>query len=691
MIAAFAVLLYRYTGQRRLPVQVDAEHVLPVTVDSESILDDVVTQVRVTSPQPGRSTVAFGVPGDFELTLGPTGATYDSDLFDASTIKRMLGHWDVIIAADGGGPVSRLTVLTAEEQNMMLTEWNDTSTALPNNRCLHTAFHEQAEAAPDAIAVIDSREWTYHEIDERSDALGRRLVELGVSPGTVVGVCLPRSADLLIAVLAVLKSGAAYLPLDSSYPATRLAHMVRESGCDFCVSDAVAPEGTRRVAPDERGGGSLPDGDPDSLCYVIYTSGSTGTPKGIELRHRGVLNNLADLNNRYGIGPGDRVLALSSPSFDMSVYEFLGMSTAGGTVVVPTRPDPAHWVSLLAEHAVTVWNSAPSLLRLLLDRAEQDGLVLPSLRLAMLGGDWIPVTMPDRLRTIAPDVRFIALGGATESSIHSTLHEVTTTDPGWRSIPYGRPMANQETYILDDAGQPCPIGVPGQLHLAGIGLARGYRAQPALTAEKFVLWHHPQVGTRRLYRTGDLARYRPDGQIELLGRLDFQVKIHGVRIELGEIEAALRSLPGVREAIVTAHTDDTGDRRLVGYVVPHPQIDLRDALADRLPSHMIPAMFVGLDRLPLNTNGKIDRRALPAPVVASSAEQPCDPLESRIASIWCEVLGLSEVGRDQNFLALGGDSFKAVRAAQAIDPGLSALAVLRNPTVCGLADHLRAR
>jgi amino acid adenylation domain-containing protein len=360
---------------------------------------------------------------------------------------------------------------------------------------------------------------------------------------------------------------------------------------------------------------------PGDLCYVIHTSGSTGEPKPIALCHQGVANNVADLNSRYEVGPGDAVLALSSPSFDMSVYEFLGMTAAGGTVVVPETGrahDVAHWAELLDAHRVTVWNSAPALLDLLVGHLEQHPPAGPlGLRLALLGGDWIGVRLPDRLRALAPGARFIALGGATEASIHSTLFEVQCTDPAWTAIPYGRPMANQRTYILDEARRPVPVGVAGELYLAGDGLARGYLDRPDQTRQRFCQWSYGEVAGERLYRTGDLARFRSDGVIELLGRADSQVKIQGVRVELGEVEAVLRRHPGVQDAVAAAPGPTDGDRQLVGYVVPREgpaptAEDLHAHAARWLPAVMVPARFLVLDTLPLSPNGKVDRRALRA-------------------------------------------------------------------------------
>nr|WP_239072416.1 non-ribosomal peptide synthetase [Streptomyces bauhiniae] len=592
---------------------------------------------------------------------------------------------------------------------------------------MHTAFEERAAAAPGAPAVVhEARTWTYGEVNAAANRLAHRLREAGVGPDVRVGLCLERSATLLAAVLGILKAGGAYVPLDPDYPGQRLTTMLEGTSCAVVVTDrlratvlpAPAP-GTQRLvvladglldgtAPDLCGRPETdpgPTAGPDDLCYVIHTSGSTGLPKPIALRHRGVVNNLADLNSRYSVGPSDRVLALSSPSFDMSVYEFLGITAAGGTVVVPEADrakDVAYWAQLFESHDVTVWNSAPALLELVTEHLEHTGsAALARLRLVMLGGDWVPVSLPDRVRALAPGVRFIVLGGATEASIHSTLYEVVETDPAWTSIPYGRPMANQRAYVLDDAGQPVPPGVAGELHLAGTGLARGYLDRPELTAERFLEWSYGEVSDR-LYRTGDLARWRPDGVLELLGRKDFQVKLHGLRVELGEIEAVLRAHPAVREAVVTAREDAARGRHLVGHAVAHPgpaprPDELRAHLAKALPAYMVPASVLVLDELPLNVNGKLDRKALGAlavtpdePGSGPAAEAPAGAWEEYIATVWQDILGTASVGRDDDFFALGGDSMSALRCLTRIGNGLRWPDLFRHPTVRGLAAHLTA-
>lgn len=735
LLAGLVALLARYSGQSTVVIEVTATDGCPpclvdlaVAADESfaALVGHVAGQAERAGVRPGDQvrwgTADLGVrlvPGD---RLG-VDVDYDANVFVPDTVRRLVRHYATLLSgglAEPEWPVARLPLLSATEAATMLIDWNDTRVELPTGeQTIHGAFARQAREHPDRVAVTDGTAGlTFAEVDSAANHLAHRLRALGVVRGVRVGLCLHRCADFLVTVLAVLKAGGAYVPLDPAYPAARLDTMVRDAACAVVVTSADLAAKLESVpvplmfrptsvstmdgtAPDDGGVG------PDDLCYLIYTSGSTGRPKGIALRHAGVLNNLLDLNTRFGVGPGDSVLALSSLSFDMSVYEFLGVTIAGGTVVIPERTrakNPSHWVDLIARHGVTVWNSAPALLELLVGQAERAGRDLTSLRLALLGGDWISTTLPDRLRVHAPRLRFISLGGATEASIHSTIYEVSRTDPDWVSIPYGRPMANQRVYVLDPARLPVPVGVAGELYLAGDGLARGYVGDEALTAAKFVEWSYGPVVGERLYRTGDLARYGPDGQLELLGRIDFQVKIRGVRIETGEVEAVLLRHPGVQACAVTAcGTTDTA-RRLVAYTVPCPGSEfttaaLREHVMALLPAALVPARFVVLDALPLSPNGKVDRQALPAPLddrrhdvsAPGDIDLPRDLWERRVAEAWQQILGGPRIGRDSDFFALGGDSFAAMRIVQCIDPQLPVTELFASPTVKGLAARLRER
>ncbi|WP_344873129.1 amino acid adenylation domain-containing protein [Nonomuraea antimicrobica] len=618
---------------------------------------------------------------------------YSSDMYDGATMRRLMRGFVTLLSAAVTAPdtpIDDLPALTAEELSQTVSDWNATAADYPA-RTLYELISERVTAQPDAVALTYAGgRLTYAELDERVRALAGRLQAAGVGPDVLVGVCLDSTVDRFVAVLGVLAAGGAYLPLDPDHPAERLAFMLADARPAALVSrsdlldrlpdthQAICLDDDAEPAPYRR-----PRVSPDNLAYVIYTSGSTGRPKGIAVPHRGVVNNIADLNRLGRIGPEDNVLSVSSMSFDMSVYELTGLLVAGGSVVLPdpgVADDPRHWHRLVTGHRVTVWNSAPALLEALATVAERTGEPLPSLRTAFLGGDWIPVTLPGRMRALAPGMAFVSLGGATEASIHSIVHPVDEVDPAWTSIPYGRPQDNQQALILDARGRVVPVGVPGELHLGGIGLTRGYLRRPARTAERFI--PHPYAGRypnvpagARLYRTGDLARYRTDGVIELLGRLDQQIKIRGYRIEPGEIEAALVESPDLAEAVVVARHAASGSAVLVAYVVPAgsgepDEAGLLARLRDRLPGYMVPSSIVALDRLPLSPNGKIDRRALArlghsgpdraGYVVAGS------PLEQVLTDIWAAVLSMERVGVEDDFFQLGGHSLNGMEVVALI-------------------------
>ncbi|MCM1969373.1 amino acid adenylation domain-containing protein [Streptomyces sp. G1] len=457
---------------------------------------------------------------------------------------------------------------------------NDTAADLPAATLCGLVEARTAES-PDAIAVLaDDGELTYAETLTSARRLARRLIGLGATPGQLVGVVVDKCLAQVPSVLGVTLSRAAYLPIDPSWPAARRAQLVDQGGVRIIVTtphlrDTSAwPAGVTLVTLEDSEVLEAPDGPletaptPDDLAYVIFTSGSTGRPKGVVVDHRGAANTVQDINERFGVGPADRVLALSSLSFDLSVYDVFGTLAAGAAVVLPAPArahDPEHWSQLVDRHGVTVWNSVPALLRLWLDSPAPVPAGAP-LRLVMLSGDWIPVSLPDELRVPYPDARVISLGGATEASIWSVHYPVGEVPAEWNRIPYGKPLANQTLHVLDHHLDPCPVWTTGEIYIGGIGVAKGYWADPTRTAERFVV--HPATG-ETLYRTGDLGRYLSGGDIEFLGREDSQVKVNGFRIELDEISAVLRRQSGVREAILTVATNpDSGRGQLVAYVVP---------------------------------------------------------------------------------------------------------------------------
>ncbi|HEX5883437.1 MAG TPA: amino acid adenylation domain-containing protein, partial [Pyrinomonadaceae bacterium] len=558
---------------------------------------------------------------------------------------------------------------------------------------LHTLFAAQVDQRRNEPAVIhSSRTLTYQELFAQSNQLARLLRRCGARPNKLIGVVMEKGWEQTVAVLGIVQAGGAYLPIEATLPAERINYLLAQGEAEIVVTQQwldqklTWPDDIRRICigSDELAAESaepLPSVQrPEDLAYVIFTSGSTGQPKGVMIDHRGAVNTILDLNRRFNVGPNDRVLALSSLSFDLSVYDIFGMLAAGGTVVVPdaaSRRDPNHWAELVARHGVTIWNSVPALMNIQVDHLSERGREsLETLRLVMMSGDWIPVSLPDRIKELIEGVEVFSLGGATEASIWSILYPIDEVDPGWKSIPYGRPMLNQSWQILNERLEPCPVWTVGELYIGGIGLAKGYWRDEQKTRRSFIV--HPRTG-ERLYRTGDLGRYLPDGNIEFLGREDSQVKIQGYRIELGEIEAALEEHESVRTAVVNAVGEQRGSKRLVGYIVPEQKqptsAELQLHLKGKLPEYMIPTTFMFLDKLPLSSNGKVDRRALPEPERIqkddSTLVAPGNWKEQALVDIWTKVLGLEQIGINDNFFELGGDSILSIRAAaQASEAGL---------------------
>ena len=593
---------------------------------------------------------------------------------------------------------------------------------------LHGLFAAQVAARGDAPAVIsETYTLSYRRLDDLSLRAAAWLRARGAKPGMLVGLVLEKGWEQAVAALGVLRSGAAYLPIDPAWPADRRALVLADGGVELVLTqprwDAELewPPGVERLALNphhleaQEPLAASPDDPlaarPDDLAYVIFTSGSTGAPKGVAIEHRAVVNTLLDVNARFAVGPEDRVLALSDLTFDLSVYDLFGTLAAGGAVVLPeawARRDPSRWGELLEAYGVSVWNSVPALLEMLIEHAESrsgadagDRLpdIIPgSLRLVLLSGDWLPLDIADRLRALRPGVRLVALGGATEASIWSILHAVEEVDPAWPSIPYGKPMRRQSVWVLDDRLRPRPDLVPGDLYIGGAGLARQLWRDVERTARAFV--EHPggvagiAPGTR-LYRTGDLGRWLADGSIEFLGRDDAQVKVREHRIELGEVEAALLRVRGVAAAVVTAPCarrvdGGRGPRTLVGWIVPERGAEqgqatraldhdlVRHRLGSVLPAHMVPSSFAELEDLPRTAHGKVDRAALEAhgvPVAAATSsiashlapiDAPRTPVEHRLAEIWRDLLGVDRVGREDHLFELGGDSLPALELVRRI-------------------------
>ena len=618
---------------------------------------------------------------------------YAPGRFDDAAIERMLGHLRTLLEGmldHATGVVGDLPTLTADERRQLLVERNAAPATFPVRETLAELFAAQAARSPEAVAVTcDGAALTYEELDRRADRLAHRLRALGVGPEVLVGLCVERSLDLVVGIVGILKAGGAYLPLDPDYPAERLAFMLEDSRAPVLVAQAhlagrLATAGARVVtldgpgAPDEAGSDAAlpPSGGagPDNLAYVIYTSGSTGRPKGVMVSQANVVRLFRATEAWFGFGAGDVWTLFHSAAFDFSVWELWGALLYGGRLVVVPHAvsrDPATFRALLARERVTVLNQTPSAFRQLIaaDAAAGDDLAL---RVVIFGGEALELQAlrPWFARHGDQAPQLVNMYGITETTVHVTYRPLTARDPDEApGSVIGRAIPDLCLYILDGRCEPVPIGVPGELYVGGAGVARGYLNRPELTAERFIPDPFSADPGARLYKTGDLARWLPDGDIEYLGRLDHQVKIRGFRIELGEIEAALTRHPGVREAVVLAREDVPGDRRLVAYLVPQAgesvtMAELRDALKARLPDHMVPAAFVTLEALPLTDNGKIDRKALPAPATergAATFSAPRTALERDIAHIWAELLRVEQVGLGDNFFELGGHSLLIVR------------------------------
>jgi amino acid adenylation domain-containing protein len=591
-------------------------------------------------------------------------------------------------------------------------KWRETrnATASPAPQgLLHEPFVGRALAHPERIAVIAAGEEISYgrllaQATAAAEALGPR------APDRLVAIGMSKGWRQIAAAIGVLIAGGAYLPIDPALPEERSRRLLAAGEVDTIVTSADLatrwPRELRAIAvdalaPSTRAGAKLGEARPDHLAYVIFTSGSTGEPKGVMIEHRAALNTIVDIDERFRVGPDDRVLGLSDLGFDLSVYDIFGVLGAGGALVLPesrSAQDPDHLARLVLDHGVTLWNAVPSFMQLFLTSARAEA-ALRRLRLVMMSGDWIPLDLPPRLRAANPNIEIVSLGGATEASIWSILYPIGALDASWSSVPYGYPMRNQRFHVLDADLDDRPDHVAGELYIAGDGLARGYWRDEARTAERFI--RHPRTG-ERLYRTGDLGRYREEGLIEFLGRADGQVKIGGYRIELGEIEAALARHPAIAQCVVVARADETGRKSLVAAFVPRrgEALDaptLRAFLSWTLPAYMIPAIYEPRDTLPRNGNDKIDRKALARPEAepAPARAAPSADMEPRMLAIWREVLGNRDLRADDKLFEHGAHSFHAVDANLRINRELALACTVTDifefPTARSLAAALLAR
>lgn len=619
-----------------------------------------------------------------------------------------------------------------------------TNSAIPD--CLiQELFLEQATRAPGRPAVISStRTLSYGDLVSDARSLGHRLRALGVRPNTLVAVVMEKGWEQIVAVLGILEAGAAYLPIDPAIPPERLAYLLENGEVEVVLTQSWLDEklswstGVTRFCVDQSdrnyhdagADGSTPLArvqTPDDAAYVLYTSGSTGKPKGVMIGHRGLVNCILETNRTFQVNSNDRVLAVTALHHDMSVYDIFGLLAAGGAIVMPDREgtrSPDHWVDLIDRHNVTLWNSVPAFMEMLLVHAAARKLTLQGrLRVAFLGGDWIPLSAPSRVCAHFGDVQVVSVGGPTETTVWNIWYPVKSVQADWNSIPYGHPIANTRYYVLDEhlpgeQVQDCPRGEPGELCCSGVGLLKGYWRNEEQTRARTAI--HPGTG-ERIYRTGDRGRFMRDGEIEFLGRIDRQIKINGQRIELGEIEATLLRQPGVKQAVVDA-IEFEGQKKLAAYIVPenvpdHVPVDvpanmtaslpgngqplqvhkLRAALESFLPAYMIPSSFLMIGSLPLNANGKVDRSQLPAPVPmrtepANGNSAVKQGTEEIVAAVWRKMLAVERLGPADNFFDLGGDSILIVEVhaelQQILNRKFSVTDLFQYPSIRALSNYL---
>jgi amino acid adenylation domain-containing protein/non-ribosomal peptide synthase protein (TIGR01720 family) len=676
----------------------------------------------------------------FDLTLSmentPNGLfgwwEYNTDLFDSSTIERMTGHFLTLLEAIVANPqerVSQLPILTASEQQQLLVEWNDTGVNYSQDKCIHQLFEDQVQRTPDAVAVVfENQQLTYHELNCRANQLAYYLQSLGVGADVLVGICVERSLEMIVGLLGILKAGGAYVPLDPEYPQERLSFILEDAQVSVllsqhhlveklpqCQAQLISLDTNWELISQLSQENPITDIQANNLAYVIYTSGSTGQPKGVQISHSAVSNFLSAMQQRPGITKQDTLLAITTISFDIAALEIFLPITVGASVVIARRDvtlDGRELFDLLVKSKATIMQATPATWRLLLDSIYQ----FSALKI-LCGGEALPWDLVNQL--LARSASLWNLYGPTETTIWSTVCQLESNES---LISIGRPIDNTQIYILDQNLQPVPVGVPGELHIGGAGLAKGYLNRPELTQEKFIpnpfdkskvkgrlgklggtetdTANFPQKS--KLYKTGDLARYLPNGNIEYLGRIDNQVKIRGFRIELGEIEAALSQHPHVQASCVIAREDTPGDKRLVAYIVPQPQLtltisELRSNLKEKLPDYMVPSAVVILESLPLTPNGKVNRRALPAPELSNELLEkyvaPRTPIEEMLALLWAQVLKVELVGRHDNFFELGGHSLLATQLISRVRSSLKVELPLRSlfaaPTIAELSPNIQ--
>jgi len=638
---------------------------------------------------------------------------YNTNLFDANTIRRRMAEFETLLAGIVANPnqiIAKLPILPTTEQQL-LASWNNTQTAYPEDLCIHQLFETQVEKTPDAIAVVfEDKQISYRELNLRANQLAHYLQSLGVGSEVLVGLCVERSLEMVVGVLGILKAGGAYVPLDYAYPEERLAFMLQDAQVSVLLTQEKLKSGLPKHQAEiiclDTNWQSIDYGldnptnsvTSNNLAYIIYTSGSTGQPKGVQIQHRSAVNLLNAIAQEPGLTAEDTLLSVTSLSFDIAVSEILLPLSVGAKLVLVSREvaaDSTQLLKALTTSGATFMQPTPVTWRLLLAAGWQGS---PQLKMISTG-EALPRDLANQL--LPKGACLWNLYGPTETTIWSTGYKVTT---GNKAIGIGCPLANTQIYILDSHLQPVPIGISGELYIGGEGLARGYLNRPDLTAERFISNPFSPNPKSRLYKTGDLARYLPDGHIEYLGRIDYQVKLRGFRIELGEIETALLQHPVVKEAVVIIREDTPNENSLVGYIVAETGEDslqvilqLRQFLKQQLPDFMVPTIFMALEAMPLTPNGKVDRKALPEPDASrpeleANYVAPRTPIEQEIADIWTQVLNLKRVGIYDNFFELGGYSLLAIQVVSRVRQALQVEILMSNlfelPTVADLAERV---
>jgi polyketide synthase PksJ len=675
----------------------------------------IIAGLTMTPVEVDSGTARF----DLELQLWKSGDSirgfieYSTELFDKNTVVKMIEHFRILLEAvvqGQDGPVSTLPVMSSEEIEIIVNKWNNTVRDYEKHACIHHLFEEQTVKTPDAVALVfDDRSITYRELDQRSNRLAHYLKGQKVGPEVLVGICMERSIEMIVSLLGILKAGGTYIPLDPAYPKDRLAYMIEDSQMTLLITqdsirDMIPEKGIKVICIDtewsqiSRESSEKPQSDvkPHNLAYIIYTSGSTGKPKGVQIIHRAVVNFLNSMKREPGITPGDRLLSVTTLCFDIAVLEIFLPITTGACVVLADRDtatDGLKLIEKLRRHDISIMQATPATWRLLLESGWTGSGNLKIL----CGGEALPKELAAQL--IPKCASLWNMYGPTETTIWSAVHKV---DPEEDRICIGRPIDNTQMYILDSNLQPVPVGVIGELYIGGDGLARGYLNRPELTDEKFIRSPFTNEPGVLIYRTGDLAKYMNDGRIEVLGRVDHQVKLRGYRIELGEIEAVLCKHPAVREAAVAPRELSAGDTRLIAYYVPEGGAhlsgsELRTFLKADLPDYMLPSAYIAMDSLPLTPNGKLDRKSLPDPQNIQSGSNetyaaPASEMERKIAQVWQQVLKVEKVGLDNNFFDLGGHSLLVAQVnsklKELLKREINMIDMFKYPTVRSLANFL---